>query len=35
MFKLLRFAVKNYQYAVMGYTLFKAAKNKYKKKKCC
>lgn len=29
MFRLLRFAIKNYQYAVMGYSLFKAAKSKF------
>ena len=33
MFRLLRLAIKNYQYAVMGYSLFKAAKSKFKKKK--
>ena len=33
MFRLLRFAIKNYQYAVMGYSLFKAAKSKYNKEK--
>ena len=33
MFRLLRFAIKNYQYAVMGYSLFKAAKSKFNNKK--
>ena len=33
MYRLLRFAIKNYQYAIMGYSLFKAAKRKYNKKK--
>ena len=33
MLRLLRFAIKNYQYAVMGYSLFKAAKSRYKNKK--
>ena len=33
MFRLLRFAIKNYQYAVMWYSIFKAAKSKFEKKK--
>ena len=33
MFRLLRFAIKNYKYAVMGYSIFKAAKSNYNKKK--
>ena len=33
MYRLLRFAIKNYQFAVMGYLLFKAVKSKYNKKK--
>ena len=34
MFRLIRFAFKNYHYAVMGYTIFKAAKRKFAMKKC-
>ena len=30
--KLLHFAIKNYQYFVMGYSLFKIAKSKFNKK---
>ena len=33
MLRLHRFAIKDYRYAVMGYSLFKAAKSKYNKKK--
>ena len=33
MFRLLRFAFKNYRYAIMGYTFFKSANSKYKNKK--
>ena len=33
MFRLLRFAIKNYQYAVMGLSIYKAAKSKYNKKR--
>ena len=31
MFRLFRFVIKNYQYAFMGYSLFKAVRIKFKK----
>ena len=34
MFRLIRFAFKNYRYAVMGYAIFKAAKRKFDLKRC-